>query len=66
MLVLSEYPRKEIESIIFDHLHPVLNAYIPRGEFESWFRQLEEVGIRWHNRNSWSGFARIPTKKDIL
>lgn len=60
LLTLSEYPRQEIESIIFDHLHPVLNAYIPRAEVERWYAGLEEVGIRWHNRNSWSGFARIP------
>ena len=60
LVSVSGFPRHELESIIFDHLHPEFNAYIPRKEFETWFTHLEEVVIRWHNKNSWAGFARKP------
>lgn len=58
LLSVADFPRRELESIIFDHLHPAFNDYIPRSDFENWFSDLENVVIRWHNKNSWAGFGR--------
>jgi SAM-dependent methyltransferase len=60
LLSVADFPRRELESITFDHLHPAFNDYIPRSEFETWFEDLENVVIRWHNKNSWAGFGRKP------
>ena len=60
LLYLSKFPLKEIETIVYDQLHPSVAFYIPRNEFATWFVSLEDVVIEWHNRNSWRGFARRP------
>ncbi len=58
LMYVGDFPFIELETIVFDHLHPTYSHYIRRAEFESWFAGHEEVQIAWHNRNSWRGFAR--------
>jgi SAM-dependent methyltransferase len=47
-------------AVIHDHLAAPRTRYVPRGEFEDWFRssELHEPVLRHRNRNSWTGFAR--------
>lgn len=61
LLYIANLPLAEIETIVYDQLHPSVAFYLPQKEFESWFVDLDEVVIGWHNRNSWRGFARKPT-----
>jgi SAM-dependent methyltransferase len=60
LLYIADFPHREIETIVYDQLNPKIAFYLPREEFASWFTGLEDVGIAWHNRNSWRGFARKP------
>ncbi|MEW6277686.1 MAG: methyltransferase domain-containing protein [Candidatus Eremiobacterota bacterium] len=60
LMYIGNFPFREIETIVFDHLHPTFSHYLRREAFEGWFEGLEEVRVGWHNRNSWRGFARIP------
>lgn len=62
LLYICDFPRKEIETIVYDQLQPKIAFYLRREEFSSWFEGLENVTIAWHNRNSWRGFARKPVK----
>lgn len=57
---ISKFSRREIESIVLDHLVAPTAFYIPRAEFETWFAdaKLHAVVIGWHNRNSWRGFGK--------
>lgn len=63
LMYVGGFPLLELETIVFDHLHPTYSHYIPRAEFEQWFEGQEEVQIAWHNRNSWRGFARVNTRR---
>ncbi len=58
---VSRFPLREIHCIVFDHLHAPIAWYLPRPEFDAWFRRpgAASVTIGWHNRNSWRGFAVI-------
>jgi len=60
---VAAFPFREIHTIVYDHLTAPTAFYIPRAEFDRWFREarLEGVVIAWHNRNSWRGFGRIPS-----
>ncbi len=60
LLYLSQFPFEEIETIVYDQLHPSVAFYIPKEKFVSWFVELQDVVVEWHNRNSWRGFARKP------
>ena len=55
----SRFSFRELRTIVFDHLVAPTAFYIPREEFEAWFRRedLEPPTIGWHNRNSWRGTA---------
>jgi SAM-dependent methyltransferase len=57
---ISNFPFREIDSIVLDHLCPPIAHYLSRGTLEGWFAALsaEEIHLRWHNRNSWSLVAR--------
>jgi SAM-dependent methyltransferase len=56
---IARFDFTEIEHIVFDHLIAPVAYYIPRGEIESWFAKsgFKKPTIRWHNKNSWTGFA---------
>jgi SAM-dependent methyltransferase len=58
---ISAFGWREQHTIVFDHLVAPTAFYIPREEFEEWWREIgaSEVTIGWHNRNSWRGFGRI-------
>jgi hypothetical protein len=60
LMYVADFPFRELETIVFDHLHPSYSHYIRETEFREWFAGYEEVQIGWHNRNSWRGFARKP------
>ncbi len=60
LLNLCRLPLKEVETIVYDHLHPAISHYLSRERFTLWFEDLTEVSIGWHNQNSWRGFARKP------
>lgn len=47
-------------SVIFDHLVPQLAAYLPRDEFEAWFREagLKDIKTASRNNMSWRGQGR--------
>jgi SAM-dependent methyltransferase len=58
---ISNFGWREQHTIVFDHLVAPTAHYIPRAEFESWWREIkaEEVVVGWHNKNSWRGYGRI-------
>lgn len=58
---ISAFGWREQHTIVFDHLVAPTAFYIPRAEFEDWWREVgaSEVEIGWHNRNSWRGMGRI-------
>ncbi|HET9527539.1 MAG TPA: methyltransferase domain-containing protein [Pyrinomonadaceae bacterium] len=58
---IAPFGWREQHLIVFDHLVAPTSFYIPREEFESWWRELgaEDVVITWHNKNSWRGFGTI-------
>jgi len=62
LFAISGFGWREQHTIVFDHLVAPTAFYIPREEFEEWWREIgaSEVQIGWHNRNSWRGFGRIP------
>jgi SAM-dependent methyltransferase len=62
LFAISEFGWREQHTIVFDHLVAPTAFYIPREEFEEWWREIgaSEITIGWHNRNSWRGFGRIP------
>lgn len=57
---ISSFGWREQHSIVFDHLVAPTAFYIPRQEFEEWWREIgaSEVSIGWHNKNSWRGMGR--------
>ena len=48
--------------VVFDQLVAPTTHYIPRGEFERWFRSagLVDVTITHRNENSWRGVGTVP------
>jgi SAM-dependent methyltransferase len=54
---ISRLTYASLVSVVFDHLVPQLASYIPREEFESWFREenLSDVTITARNNMSWRG-----------
>jgi len=58
---IAPFGWREQHLIVFDHLVAPTAFYIPREEFESWWRELgaTDVTITWHNKNSWRGFGAI-------
>ena len=58
---LTDFGWREQHNIVFDHLVAPTAFYIPRAEFESWWRELgaTDVVISWHNKNSWRGFGKM-------
>ncbi|MBI4576907.1 MAG: methyltransferase domain-containing protein [Planctomycetes bacterium] len=57
---VARFPRRELESIAFDHLTAPVAHYVPRGEFLRWFAAagLGPPLVERHHRNSWRGLAR--------
>jgi uncharacterized protein YbaR (Trm112 family)/protein-L-isoaspartate O-methyltransferase len=64
--VISQFPFDEVHSIVHDHLTPPIANYIPRADFEEWWRAggLERVTIGWHNENSWRGTGYKPERAE--
>jgi SAM-dependent methyltransferase/uncharacterized protein YbaR (Trm112 family) len=62
---LSRFGWREQHTIVFDHLVAPTAFYIPRTEFEEWWKDLgaEDVRISWHNKNSWCGMGRLPAEQ---
>lgn len=58
---LATFGWREQHNIVFDHLVAPTAFYIPKAEFEDWWREIDaqDVGIIWHNQNSWCGFGKI-------
>jgi SAM-dependent methyltransferase len=58
---ISRFGWREQHTIVFDHLVAPTSHYIPRSEFEEWWRDIgaSDVVIGWHNKNSWCGFGRV-------
>ena len=58
---IAPFGWREQHLIVFDHLVAPTAFYIPRDEFESWWRELgaTDVVISWHNKNSWRGFGKM-------
>ncbi|HEX5966803.1 MAG TPA: class I SAM-dependent methyltransferase, partial [Pyrinomonadaceae bacterium] len=58
---IAPFGWREQHLIVFDHLVAPTAFYIPRDEFEEWWRELgaTDVTITWHNKNSWRGFGTI-------
>jgi SAM-dependent methyltransferase len=61
LYAISDFGWREQHSIVFDHLNAPTAFYIPRAEFEEWWREVgaKDADINWHNRNSWRGFGRL-------
>jgi SAM-dependent methyltransferase len=59
---IASFGWREQHLIVFDHLVAPTAFYIPRGEFDEWWRELgaREVTISWHNKNSWRGRGVMP------
>ncbi len=59
---IAPFGWREQHLIVFDHLVAPTAFYIPRDEFEEWWRELgaSDVTISWHNKNSWRGRGVIP------
>ncbi len=56
---IAQFGFTELHHIVFDHLIAPVAYYVPRAYFASWFKEAgwTDSVIRWHNRNSWSGFS---------
>ena len=61
---ISSFGWREQHTIVFDHLVAPTAYYIPREEFEAWWREIDarDVQIGWHNKNSWRGRGIKPPK----
>ncbi|MCA1615502.1 MAG: methyltransferase domain-containing protein [Acidobacteria bacterium] len=61
LAALAPFGWREQHTIVFDHLVAPTAFYIPRAEFEDWWRGIgaEDVSVGWHNRNSWRGLGRV-------
>ena len=56
---LSQFGWREHHNIVFDHLVAPTAFYIPKTDFEQWWKGAHDVTITWHNQNSWCGFGRF-------
>lgn len=58
---LGGFGWREQHNIVFDHLVAPTAFYISKGEFETWWKEIDakDVEIIWHNQNSWCGFGKI-------
>jgi uncharacterized protein YbaR (Trm112 family)/ubiquinone/menaquinone biosynthesis C-methylase UbiE len=58
---LGTFGWREQHNIVFDHLVAPTAFYISKNDFAAWWSEIgaEEVGIIWHNQNSWCGFGQI-------
>ncbi len=56
---VSKFDFTEINHIVFDHLIAPVAYYIPKKDVQQWFADagFSNPVVRWHNKNSWSGFA---------
>jgi hypothetical protein len=56
---ISRFDFTEINHIVFDHLTAPVAYYIPKRDVLDWFQTVgfPNPMIRWHNKNSWTGFA---------
>jgi SAM-dependent methyltransferase len=61
MRLLATVPLREVHSIVFDQLVTPIAYYLPGDEVRRWFedRELQDVQIAWHNKNSWRACATI-------
>jgi SAM-dependent methyltransferase len=61
LAAVSRFGWREQHTIVFDHLVAPVAYYIPREEFEDWWREIgaQDVSVGWHNRNSWRGLGRL-------
>lgn len=73
MSYISRFDFTEINHIVFDHLTAPVAFYIPRNDVLNWFQEANFPSplIRWHNKNSWTGYASnksrdLQTMKDRL
>ena len=59
---IAPFGWREQHLIVFDHLVAPTAFYIPREEFDEWWRELgaRDVTISWHNSNSWRGRGIMP------
>lgn len=59
---IAPFGWREQHLIVFDHLVAPTAFYIPRADFEEWWRELgaRDVTISWHNKNSWRGRGVMP------
>lgn len=60
LMYIADFPLRDIETIVYDHLQPSVAFYLSKEEFSGWFEGLSDTVIGWHNSNSWRGFARVP------
>ena len=58
---IAPFGWREQHTIVFDHLVAPTAFYIPREEFETWWRDIgaRDVVIGWHNKNSWRGIGSL-------
>jgi hypothetical protein len=58
---MYDFPFDELHWIVFDQLVTPVAFYLSRGEVESWFKGplFKDVGLRWHNRMSWTATATV-------
>lgn len=56
---IAKFDFTEINHIVFDHLIAPVAYYISQDEVREWFENsgFRNPVLRWHNKNSWSGFA---------
>lgn len=56
---IANFDFTEINHIVFDHLTAPVAYYIPQNDIRKWFHEVgfDNAIIRWHNKNSWAGFA---------
>lgn len=61
LYAISHFGWREQHSIVFDHLNAPTAFYIPRAEFQEWWKDIgaSDVLIGWHNKNSWRGFGKM-------
>ena len=67
LAALARFGWREQHTIVFDHLVAPTAYYIPRAEFEEWWRDIgaEEVSVGWHNSNSWRGWGKISRESGV-
>jgi SAM-dependent methyltransferase/uncharacterized protein YbaR (Trm112 family) len=61
---IADFPFREQQHIVFDHLVAPIAFYLRRAEFAGWFERagLLAVSIEHHNANSWRGTGRVPDR----